>query len=106
MRIQGNGVGEAVHEITERGRALVRLEMELAALELRGKVAALGAGVALAVSGALFAIFALGFLLTAGALALATAMPSWLAVLIVGLVLAAAAAAMVGIGVTLLRRGL
>ena len=105
MPIRGNGVGTLVHEATEHASALVRLEAELAKLELRGKVASLGAGGALVVASAITGLFALGFLLATLAAALATFLPVWLALLLVGFVLALAAAALGAFGVTSLRRG-
>jgi hypothetical protein len=77
------GVGPAVKEVAEHASALARLEMELATLELRRKVAALGMGVGLGVGAGIFLLFALGFGLAAGAAALATVFSTWLALLIV-----------------------
>lgn len=105
MPIRGDGVGGAVHEIAEHGRALARLEAELATLELRRKVASLGAGAALAAAGGVVAFLAFGFLLAALAAALATFMPAWLAILLVGFALVAAAIVLGAIGISLLRRG-
>jgi hypothetical protein len=72
-----------VKEVAEHASALARLEMELATLELRRKVAALGMGVGLGVGASIFLLFALGFGLAAGAAALATVFSTWLALLIV-----------------------
>jgi hypothetical protein len=85
------GVGTAAKEVAERASALARLEMELAALELRRKVKKLGLGIGLGAGAALFALFALGFGLAAAAAAIATAVSTWVALLIVfgGLVLVA-----------------
>jgi Putative Actinobacterial Holin-X, holin superfamily III len=102
----GNGgVQAAVHEVAERARTLVRLEGELAALEVRQKIAALGAGVVLLAAGGVLALFALGFLLATVAVALATALATWLALLLVGAGLALVAALLFAIGVSQLRRG-
>jgi Putative Actinobacterial Holin-X, holin superfamily III len=102
----GNGgVQAAVHEVAERARTLVRLEGELAALEVRQKIAALGAGVVLLAAGGVLALFALGFLLATVAAALATALATWLALLLVGAGLALVAALLFAIGVSQLRRG-
>jgi hypothetical protein len=77
------GVGPAVKEVAEHASALARLEMELATLELKRKVAAFGIGVGLGVAAAVFLLFALAFGLAAGAAALALVVSTWLALLIV-----------------------
>jgi len=82
-----NGVGATTKHIADHAIALVRLELKLAALELKKKAAALGVGVGLFVGAAILGLFALGFLLAAAAAGLATAVPTWLALLIVGVVL-------------------
>jgi hypothetical protein len=102
---RNGGVQAAVHEVAEHARTLVRLEGELAALELRQKVAALGAGVVLLVAGGVLALFALGFLLATVAAALANVVPLWLALLLVGIGVALVAAGLVAIGVSQLHRG-
>src|SRR2546422_10952616 len=77
------GLGAAVKEVAEHASALFRLEIELAQLELKNKIVALGLGIALLVGAATFGVFALGFLFATIAAALATAMATWLALLIV-----------------------
>jgi hypothetical protein len=102
---RNGGVQAAVHEVAEHARTLVRLEGELAALEVRRKIAALGAGVALLVAGGVLALFALGFLLATLAAALATVLATWLALLVVGGGLTLVAVLLLAIGVSQLRRG-
>jgi len=81
----GNGgLGGAAKQVAERASALARLEIELAKLELGRKVASIGIGIGLGLGAALFALFGLGFLLAAAAAALATAISTWLAILLVG----------------------
>jgi len=77
-----NGVGPAAKQVAEHASSLARLELELAVLELKKKVARLGIGIGLGVGGLLFALFALGFAFATIAAALATAMSTWLALLI------------------------
>jgi hypothetical protein len=77
------GVGPAVKEVAEHASTLARLEVELAALELKRKIVSLGLGIGLAVGAAIFLLFALGFGLAAGAAALALVLSTWLALLIV-----------------------
>jgi membrane protein implicated in regulation of membrane protease activity len=85
------GLGIAAKRVAEHASALARLELELAQLEVKRKIAALGAGVALGIAAAIVALFAVGFGLAAAALALAIVLDAWLALLIVfaGLVLLA-----------------
>jgi len=85
------GVGSAVKDVAEHASALARLELELAQLELKRKAGDLGAGIGLIVGAALLGLYALGFLFATVAAALAEALPTWLALLIVGVVLAAVA---------------
>ena len=83
----------------EHARRVVQLELELAALELKQKMASLGVGVGLLIACALFAFFALGFVLAGAAAGLATVMPVWGALLVVAalLVLLAGALALIGV---------
>jgi hypothetical protein len=77
------GVGSAAKQVAEHASALARLELELATLELKKKVAALGVGIGLGLGAAVFLLFMLGFAFATIAAALATAMSTWLALLIV-----------------------
>jgi hypothetical protein len=94
------GVAPAAKQVAEHASALARLEMELAGLELKGKVASLGLGVGLLVGAALFGLYALGFGLTTIAVALSLVLETWLALLIVfgSLLLVATILALVGLG--------
>ena len=94
------GLGAAVKDVSDRAKELLRLEIELAQLELKQKVAALGIGVALLVVAGIVALYALGFLLLTIAAALATVVSTWLALLIVTLflLLVVGIAAFVGLG--------
>ena len=77
------GFGAAAKQVAEHASALARLELELASLELKRKLAALGIGIGLGVGAAVFLLFMLGFGLATIAAALATFLPTWLALLIV-----------------------
>src|SRR5436309_3546233 len=85
------GLGVAAKQLAERASALIRLELELAGLELKRKVGLLGTGIALAVVAAMLVFYGLGFGLAAAAAGIATATSVWLALLIVtaGLVVVA-----------------
>src|SRR4051812_4509885 len=99
------GLGGAAKLVADRARSIVRLEIQLAVAELKRKVAALGLGIALIVGGALFGVFALGFLLAAGAAALATAVSTWLALLIVGGALLLVAGVLALVGLSAVKKG-
>jgi amino acid transporter len=98
-------LGAAVKEVTEHASSWFRLERELAVLELKHKVTSLGVGLALAVGAAIFALYAVGFAFATVAAALATFLPTWLALLIVTLVLFAVVGLLGLIGVSKIKRG-
>jgi predicted PurR-regulated permease PerM len=77
------GLAGAVKAVSERASKLVRLELELAALELKQKLVAIGVGIGLTIGAAVFAVFAFGFLFATIAAALATFLATWLSLLIV-----------------------
>jgi Flp pilus assembly protein TadB len=93
------GVGSAAKEVAEHASTLARLELELAAIELKRKVAALGIGIGLVGAAGIFLLFALGFGLAAGAAALALVVSTWVALLIVfgGLLLFSLVLAFIGL---------
>ena len=95
----GPGVGGAAKQVAEHASALARLEMELAGLELKRKIANLGIGIGLAITAAVFALYALGFGFATVAAALATFLATWLALLIVfgGLLLIAIVLGLIGL---------
>ena len=77
------GVAPAAKQVAEHASALARLEMELAGLDLKGKVASLGLGVGLLIGAAVFGLFAVGFGLATIAAVLSIVLDTWLALLIV-----------------------
>jgi hypothetical protein len=77
------GLGAAVKDVAERASAIVHLELELAALELKRKVVSLGFGIGFAIGAAIMLVFMVGFLYATIAAALALAMPWWAALLVV-----------------------
>ena len=78
-----NGLGAVARQVAEHASSLFRLELELAQLEVKKKVTSLGLGIGLAIGAAVFAFYGLGFLFATIAAGLATAMSTWLAILIV-----------------------
>ncbi len=101
----GNGVGGAAKLVADRASSIARLEIELAVLELKKKVAALGIGIGLAVGGAIFALFMLGFLFATIAAGLATFLPTWLSLLIVTVLLGALGATLVLLARSFFKKG-
>jgi hypothetical protein len=98
-------LGGAAKEVAEHASALVRLELELAKLEVGRKVALLGVGIGLGVGAALVGVYAVGFLFATIAAALATFLPTWLALLIVTLVLALVAGILGMLALSRIQRG-
>lgn len=86
---EAQGLGSAAKQFAERASTLVRLELELATLELKRKFRLLATGIALGALAAVLLVFAIGFGLASAAAGIATATPVWVALLIVtlGLVL-------------------
>jgi hypothetical protein len=98
-------LGASAKSVAERASALVRLEMELAALELKRKVVALGAGIGLSLGAGLFLVFALWFGFAAAAAGLATTLSVWLSLLIVGGILLLLTAVLGGVAFLMFKRG-
>jgi hypothetical protein len=95
----------AAERVAEHARRFVQLELELAALEVKRKFAALGLGAGMLLGGAVFGLFALGFALATAAAALAIFLATWLALLIVAGTLFLLAGALVALGVGSLKKG-
>lgn len=86
-RQANGGVGGAAKQVAEHASSIAKLELELAGLELKKKLAALGIGISLCIGAALFALFMLGFLFATIAAAFATFLSTWLALLVVTAIL-------------------
>lgn len=99
------GLGATAKDVAEHASSLVRLELELAQLELKRKATTLGIGIGLTVGAAVFGLYAVGFLFATIAAGLATAMSTWLALLIVTLGLVVLAAILGLIGVSRIQKG-
>jgi uncharacterized membrane protein YqjE len=76
-------LGASAKQVAEHASALARLEVELATLEIKRKIASLGRGIAFGIVAVLLLLYALGFGLAAAAAGIATATPVWAALLIV-----------------------
>ena len=98
-------VGGAVKEVAEHASTLARLEIELASLELKKKVAAIGVGLGLLAGAVALGLYGIGFLFATITAGLATFLPVWLSLLIVTLVLLAAAGLLAYFGARSVSRG-
>jgi uncharacterized membrane protein YqjE len=100
----GAGLSDAVREFADHATAMARLELRLAANELRRKIAQLGAGVGLILTAGMFVALALMTVAAAGIAALSLVLPVWAALLVGAGGLFVLAGASMAIGVWLVRR--
>jgi len=98
------GMGGAVKEVSERASSIVRLELELAALELKQKAANLGFGIGLVAGAALVALYTVGFLFATIAAVLAIWVSTWLALFIVFGFLLVVTLILLGLGINRLQK--
>jgi hypothetical protein len=98
-------LGGAAKQVAEHASALARLELELAATELKTKVTALGKGAVFGAGALFFILYAIGFLFATIAAALATFLPTWLALLLVTIALLLGAGLLGLLAVKSLKRG-
>ena len=85
-------LGALVHQLSEQVPELIRSELRLAQAELAEKGKRAGIGIGMFSVAGLLGFFGLALLLATAVLALALALPAWLAALVVALVVLAAAA--------------
>jgi uncharacterized membrane protein YqjE len=88
---EGDSTGELVSRLSRDVSQLVRDELRLAQLEVSGKAKKAGVGAGMLGAAGILALYGLGVLIATAILALALAVDAWLAALIVGVVLLAAA---------------
>jgi uncharacterized membrane protein YqjE len=99
------GVGGAAKTVAEHASAIARLEVELAALELKKKVAALGVGLGMGAGAALVAVYAIGFLFATIAAGFATFLATWLALLLMTVLLLLVAGALGMLALRSIKKG-
>jgi hypothetical protein len=99
------GLGGTAKRIADRARTIVRLELELARLEVQRKLAAIAVGAGLALAAAVLLLFALGFALAGAAVGLDRVLPLWASLLIVAGGIVLLACVLGGIGVAMLKKG-
>jgi hypothetical protein len=102
---ESHGLGAAAKLVAERVSTIVRLELELAALEVKRKIRSLGLGVAFAVGAAVALLFMGAFAYATVAAALATVMPTWAALLVVTGILFVKAALLGVLAITRIKKG-
>ena len=101
----GLGLTDATRRVADHARAFVRLELQLAAAELKAKMAALGTGIGFVLLAALLLFFALAFGLGAAAAGLALELPIWASLLVMFGALLMLAALFGAIGRAFLQKG-
>jgi hypothetical protein len=90
--------GELVKLVAEQVSVLVRDELKLAQLEVTGKARQAGQGAGLLGGGAVVALYGVACLIACVIIAISHSLQAWLAALIVGAALLAAAAVMAALG--------
>lgn len=103
--MEGLGLTGATRRVAEHARSIVRLEIQLAAAEVKAKLTALGTGLGFSFGAAVLAFLALSFALAAAAAGLATTLPVWASLLIVAGAVLLVGAICAAVGVSLLRKG-
>jgi hypothetical protein len=86
------GIFTQAKHVRTRLTSLAQLNIELAKLEGKKKATAIGIAVGLGVLAAVLVVYAIGFVFASAAAGLSEALPLWLSLLIVALVLFAVAA--------------
>lgn len=99
------GLGTAAKLVAEKASSIARLEIELASMELKKKVASLGIGIGLLIGALLVLVYAIGFGFATIAAALATFLPLWLSLLIVTGFLLLVTGVLAFVGVKKVQRG-
>ena len=103
--MDGLGLSGATKRVADHARSFVRLELQLAAAEVKKRLAALGLGIALTAAAAVFALTAVAFGLAAATAGIATALPVWLSLLVMFGGLLLLAMILGGVGAALLKKG-
>src|SRR5512138_2103101 len=99
------GVTAAARSVAEHASTLARSEVQLALLELKAKVAALGIGAGLFAGAAVLAALLISLLIAAATAGLATAMPVWAALLVMAAIVLVLIAVLALLGRASIRKG-
>ena len=100
MPVDSRSFGEVFQDTIQNVQEIVRSEVRLAKAEVTAEAKVAARASAMLAAGALFAIYAAGFLLLAGVYTLSLAMPAWAAALIICAVAATIGAVMIARGRT------
>jgi hypothetical protein len=98
-------LGSAAKLVAEKASSIARLELELASMELKRKLGALGLGIGLLVGALAVLAYGIGFGFATIAAALATFLPLWLSLLIVTLFLFVVGGILAFVGIKKVARG-
>jgi uncharacterized membrane protein YqjE len=90
--------------IVDNVQGIIRSEVRLAKAELREETVKAGKAAGIAASGAVLALYAVGFMLLACLYAIETAVAPWLAALIVTIIVGTIAVVLIKLGVKRLKR--
>lgn len=101
---EARSLGQLVSALTEQTTRLVRAEIDLAKEELAAKAKRAGVGSGLLTAAAVLAFYAVGVAIATVVLALAVALPAWLAALIVFVATLLAAGLLAWVGVRQLKK--
>jgi uncharacterized membrane protein YqjE len=99
-----HSTGELVKLVAEQVSVLVRDELKLAQLELSGKAKQAGQGVGMLGGGGLVALYGVACLIACVIIAISHSLQAWLAALIVGAALLAAAGVLAALGRSHMRK--
>jgi hypothetical protein len=102
---ENGGLGGAAKRVSDHASTIVRLELELAALEVKHKLASLTVGIGLGLGAAVLGVFAAAFAFATIAAVLATFLDTWLALLIVTAFLAVLAGLLGLLAVGAIKKG-
>jgi len=97
-------IGEMLQDIVGNVQEIIRSEVRLAKTEMREEAKKLIAAAGMTIAGAVFGLYAIGFLLLTCVYALSLAVSPWLAALIVGVCVSIIAGVLVAIGMEQFRK--
>lgn len=100
----GNGLGQAVKDVSQHAVALAKLEAKLTRLELAEKARRLIPAAGLGLGAVVLALFAVGYGFAAAADGLDAVLPRWAALLVVAGALAGLAALLGGLAAAMVKR--
>ncbi len=101
---QGRGIRAAARRVAEHAKALMRLEAELARVEIQRKTGKIAAGLGMFVAAAVLGLFALALTVALITAVLAIWLPVWAAILIVLGLFVSGAAVLAYMGMRVLKR--